>query len=138
MSSAKWSWAAPVVAAMLVSGCLSSSQFSGTYVDAREAYTEEFEGAALLVESYEVFSYNFWGHTFEGFRWDFTLTSRLAHPVLGKITLRPGEGLPIRVLRHGEEHTIQPGGSAFVGTVWFDPSVLSPELRHQASVRPLL
>jgi len=137
MSSTKWSLVLPLVAAVWLPGCLSSSQFAGTYAEAVQTHTFEVDGAVLLVESYQEISYNFWGKSFEGVRYDFTLTSRSTTPLLGKVVLVPGEGQPVRAIRHDEEHTLEPGASAFVGTILFDPSVYATEVRHEAFVRPV-
>ncbi|MBI1382502.1 MAG: hypothetical protein GC161_15600 [Planctomycetaceae bacterium] len=137
MSPTKWSLVLPLVAAVWLPGCLSSSQFAGTYAEGVQTQTFEFDGAVLLVESYQEISYNFWGETFEGVRYDYTLTSRSASPLLGKVVLEPAGGQPVRAMRHDEEHTIQPGASAYVGTVLFEPSVRSAEVNHQAFVRPV-
>lgn len=116
-----------LMAALQLGGCLSKSQFYGSYAEDTKSRFDEYALLTLEVKSYREYSYNFWGDTYRGYRMHFGARSLVNYPLCVTVKIDRAKSSLLRQINDGQEYRIEPGQ-----TVWVADVLFSPNLRQAA------
>jgi hypothetical protein len=122
-------------ACLLLGGCLSSSQFAGAY--STDWNYEKITDANVDLEiSYctEV-SYDFWGHTVDGYRTVIRLRSKVDFPQTVTAKLESPESSRFLSVWHDVEQRLEPGQTCQVISVLIKPTVTNRNIDFHWSAR---
>lgn len=116
-------------------GCLSSSQFAGTY--ATDWSHETIDEALVKLEASHCaeWSYGFWGEQVDGFRTVVNMRSKVDYPLIVSATLDAPESSRFLSTWHGVEQRLEPGQTCQVINVLFKPSTTKPRIDYQWRAR---
>ena len=126
-----------MLTSLFFGGCLSSSQFSGTYKN--ETFNETISDEFVDIETsiYEVVSYDFFGKKIDGYRAVTTMRSKVDFPTYVSAKLDNPSSRCYLSVSHDVEHCLEPGQSCEVLNVFYKPSCANKKIDYQWSARKL-
>jgi hypothetical protein len=126
MKHAKVRLALASLASLALCGCLSKSQFAGTYAQDVQNRVFEFEGFDIESRAYQEVSYDFWGQKFEGFRFEYSVRSKVDSAFCLRLRIKDADSKQFKSVWHEVEQRVEPGAEVFVASALLEPWVKEP------------